>query len=115
MVLFLALISFAFSLFGFIIGIWAQSFEQLNFIPMLVITPLTMLGGVFYTGNMLGEPWSTLAQFNPLWHVIAAFRWAFADLPSDNVLLGLGVTMGFLAVLVGIVAWIFKTGYRLKN
>jgi len=115
MILFLALVSFAFSLFGFIIGIWAQSFEQLNFIPMLVITPLTMLGGVFYTASMLPAPWGDFAQFNPLWHLIAGFRWTFFGLNGDNVALSLGVTLAFLLVLLGIVGWIFKTGYRLKN
>jgi ABC-2 type transport system permease protein len=115
MVLFLALVSFAFSLFGFIIGIWAQSFEQLNFIPMLVITPLTMLGGVFYSADMLPSPWGDFAQFNPLWHLIAGFRWTFFGLEGDNVALSLSVTFVFLLVLLAIVGWIFKTGYRLKN
>jgi ABC-2 type transport system permease protein len=115
MVLFLALVSFTFSLFGFIIGIWAQSFEQLNFIPMLVITPLTMLGGVFYSASMLPAPWGDFAQFNPLWHLIAGFRWTFFGLNGDNVALSLGVTLAFLLVLLGVVGWIFKSGYRLKN
>jgi ABC-2 type transport system permease protein len=115
MVVFLALVSFTFSLFGFIIGIWAESFEQLNFIPMLVITPLTMLGGVFFSAEMLPSPWNGIAQFNPLWHLIAGFRWAFFGLEGDNVGLSLGVTLGFLLVLLGVVSWIFKTGYRLKN
>jgi ABC-2 type transport system permease protein len=115
MILFLALVSFTFSLFGFIIGIWAQSFEQLNFIPMLVITPLTMLGGVFYSADMLPSPWGDFAQFNPLWHLIAGYRWTFFGLEGDNVALSLGVTFVFLLVLLAIVGWIFKTGYRLKN
>jgi ABC-2 type transport system permease protein len=115
MVLFLALVSFTFSLFGFIIGIWAQSFEQLNFIPMLVITPLTMLGGVFYTASMLPSPWGDFAIFNPLWHLISGFRWTFFGLNGDNVALSLGVTLAFLLALLVVVGWIFKTGYRLKN
>ena len=115
MVLFLALVSFTFSLFGFIIGIWAQSFEQLNFIPMLVVTPLTMLGGVFYTINMLPEAWQGVASLNPVVHLIAGFRWAFFGLEGDNVGLSLGVTFIFLLMLLAVVAWIFKTGYRLKN
>ncbi len=115
MVLFLALVSFTFSLFGFIIGIWAQSFEQLNFIPMLVVTPLTMLGGVFYTINMLPEAWQGVASLNPGVHLIAGFRWAFFGLEGDNVGLSLGVTFIFLLMLLAVVAWIFKTGYRLKN
>ncbi|MDP3737794.1 MAG: ABC transporter permease [Hyphomonadaceae bacterium] len=115
MVLFLALVSFAFSLFGFIIGIWAQSFEQLNFIPMLVVTPLTMLGGVFYTIDMLPEAWQGIAQLNPVVHLIAGFRWAFFGLQGDNVAISLGVTVVFVGVLLAVVAWMFKTGYRLKN
>jgi ABC-2 type transport system permease protein len=115
MVLFLALVSFAFSLFGFIIGIWAQSFEQLNFIPMLVVTPLTMLGGVFYTIDMLPEAWQGLASLNPVVHLISGFRWAFFGLDGDNVGISLAVTLAFVAILLAIVAWIFRTGYRLKN
>jgi ABC-2 type transport system permease protein len=115
MVLFLALVSFTFSLFGFIIGIWAQSFEQLNFIPMLVVTPLTMLGGVFYTIDMLPEAWQGVASLNPVVHLIAGFRWAFFGLDGDNVGLSLGVTFIFLLMLLAVVAWIFRTGYRLKN
>ena len=115
MVVFLILVSFAFSLFGFIIGIWAQSFEQLNFIPMLIVTPLTFLGGAFYTVDMLPEAWRGVAMMNPVMHLISGFRWAFFGLEGDNVAVSLGVTAVFLAVLLGIVAWIFKTGYRLKN
>ncbi len=115
MVAFLALVSFAFSLFGFIIGIWAQSFEQLNFIPMLVVTPLTMLGGVFYTIDMLPEQWQGIASLNPVVHLISGFRWAFFGLEGDNVGVSLAVTLAFVAILLTIVGWIFKTGYRLKN
>lgn len=115
MVVFLILVSFAFSLFGFIIGIWAQSFEQLNFIPMLIVTPLTFLGGAFYTVDMLPEAWRGVAMMNPVMHLISGFRWAFFGLEGDNVVISLGVTVVFLAVLLGIVAWIFKTGYRLKS
>jgi len=115
MVVFLILVSFAFSLFGFIIGIWAQSFEQLNFIPMLIVTPLTFLGGAFYTIDMLPEAWRGVAMMNPVMHLISGFRWAFFGLEGDNVAVSLGVTAVFLAVLLCIVAWIFKTGYRLKS
>lgn len=115
MVLFLVLVSFAFSLFGFIIGIWAESFEQLNFIPMLIVTPLTFLGGAFYTVDMLPKDWQGLAQLNPVVHLISGFRWAFFGLQGDNVVLSLGVTFVFILALLAVVAWIFKTGYRLRN
>ena len=115
MVLFLILVSFAFSLFGFIIGIWAQSFEQLNFIPMLIVTPLTFLGGAFYTVDMLPPAWQGIAQLNPVVHLIAGYRWAFFGLEGDNVFVSLGVTAAFTLVLLGVVSWMFKTGYRLKN
>jgi ABC-2 type transport system permease protein len=115
MVAFLFLVSFAFSLFGFIIGIWAQSFEQLNFIPMLIVTPLTFLGGTFYTVNMLPEAWQPIAMLNPVLHLISGFRWTFFSLNGDNVMLSLAVTAAFLVILLGIVGWTFRTGYRLKN
>lgn len=115
MVAFLILVSFAFSLFGFIIGIWAQSFEQLNFIPMLIVTPLTFLGGAFYTIDMLPEAWRGVAMLNPVVHLISGFRWSFFELQGDHVGISLGVTFVFLLALLAVVAWIFKTGYRLKN
>ena len=102
-------------LFGFIIGIWAQSFEQLNFIPMLIVTPLTFLGGAFYTVDMLPEAWRGVAMMNPVMHLISGFRWAFFGLEGDNVMISLSVTVVFLLALLAVVAWIFKTGYRLKN
>ena len=115
MVALLILVSFTFSLFGFIIGVWAQSFEQLNFIPMLIVTPLTFLGGAFYTIEMLPEAWRGVAMLNPVVYLISGFRWAFFGLGSDNVAVSLLATVIFLGVLLAIVAWIFKTGYRLKN
>ncbi|HEX5007387.1 MAG TPA: ABC transporter permease [Hyphomonadaceae bacterium] len=115
MVAILILVSFAFSLFGFIIGIWAQSFEQLNFIPMLIVTPLTFLGGAFYTLEMLPEAWRGVAALNPVVYLISGFRWAFFGLGSDNVVVSLTATLIFVAILLAVVGWIFRTGYRLKN
>ncbi len=115
MLAFLALISFAFSLFGFIIGVWAQSFEQLNFIPMLVVTPLTMLGGSFYALNKLPGLWGQIALLNPVAYLISGFRWSFysnGDVGADISLLAI---VAFIAVLLGVVTWMFKTGYRLKS
>jgi ABC-2 type transport system permease protein len=112
---FLILVCFAFSLFGFIIGIWAQSFEQLNFIPMLVVTPLTFLGGAFYTVDMLPEAWRPVALSNPVLHLISGFRWTFNEMQDVDIWVSVGVTFAFLLVCLGIVGWMFKTGYRLKN
>ncbi len=115
MLAFLVLISATFALFGFIIGIWAQSFEQLNFIPMLIVTPLTFLGGAFYPTAWLPEPWKTVTLFNPVVYLISGFRWAFYE--KSDVSLGYSVLamLGFFAVLLAVVGWIFRTGYRLKN
>jgi ABC-2 type transport system permease protein len=115
MVLILVTTAITFSLFGFIIGIWASSFEKLQFIPMLVITPLTFLGGSFYSINMLPPFWRTLTLFNPVVYLISAFRWSFYG--SADVPVGISVVMIliFLSVCIGIVWWIFRTGYRLKN
>ena len=115
MVLILVTTAITFSLFGFIIGIWASSFEKLQFIPMLVITPLTFLGGSFYSINMLPPFWRTLTLFNPVVYLISAFRWSFYG--SADVLVGISVVMIliFLSVCIGIVWWIFRTGYSLKN
>ncbi len=115
MLLFLVLISTTFSLFGFIIGIWAQSFEQLQFIPMLVVTPLTFLGGSFYSIHMLPEPWRTITHFNPVVYLISGFRWTFYGSGDVGIGASLAATLGFLAVCLAIVGWMFKTGYRLKN
>src|SRR5689334_4171801 len=106
MVAYLFLVSFAFSLFGFIIGIWAQSFEQLNFIPMLIVTPLTFLGGAFYTVAMLPAAWQPVAMANPVVYLISGFRWTFFGLGDDNIVLSLGVTLGFILILLVIVGWI---------
>jgi ABC-2 type transport system permease protein len=115
MTAFLVLIATTFSLFGFIIGVWAQSFEQLNFIPMLVVTPLTFLGGAFYSIEMLAEPWRSITLFNPVVYLISGFRWSFYGTADVGVALSLGITLLFFFACLGIIWWIFKTGYRLKS
>jgi len=115
MVAFLVLTSVAFSLFGFIIGIWAKGFEQLSFIPILVVTPLTFLGGAFYSIEMLSEPWRTVTLFNPVLYLVSGFRWSFFGIGDVALGWSLGFTFGFLALCLGVVAWIFRTGYRLKD
>jgi ABC-2 type transport system permease protein len=115
MLLFLVLTSVTFSLFGFVIGIWADNFEKLQVIPLLVVTPLTFLGGSFYSIHMLPPFWQTVTLFNPVVYLVSGFRWAFYGLADVNVWVSLGMTLFFLLLCVGIVGWIFRTGYRLKN
>jgi ABC-2 type transport system permease protein len=115
MIAFLVMTAFTFSLFGFIIGIWARSFEQLQFVPMLVVTPLTFLGGAFYSIDMLPPAWRTFSLFNPIVYLISGFRWSFYGTSDVSVVVSMAMTLGFLAVCLGIVAWVFKTGFRLKN
>jgi ABC-2 type transport system permease protein len=115
MVAFLVLITLAFSLFGFIIGIWGKNFEQIQFVPMLIVTPLTFLGGAFYSVDMLAEPWRTITLFNPVVYLISGFRWSFYGAADVAVGISLAATLGFLLLCLGIVAWIFRTGYRLKS
>jgi ABC-2 type transport system permease protein len=115
MLAFLLLIATTFSLFGFIIGIWGKNFEQIQFVPMLIVTPLTFLGGAFYSVDMLPEPWRTATLFNPVVYLISGFRWSFYGVGDVPVAISLAATLGFLLVCLGIVAWIFKTGYRLKS
>jgi ABC-2 type transport system permease protein len=115
MVAFLLLTASAFSLFGFVIGIWAKGFEQLQIIPALVVTPLTFLGGAFYSIDMLPSTWRTVALFNPVVYLISGFRWSFYGLADISVGLSLAMTCGFLVILLAIVGWMFKTGYRLKK
>lgn len=112
---FLVLISTTFSLFGFIIGVWAQNFEQLQFIPMLIVTPLTFLGGSFYSIDMLPEPWRTIALFNPVVYLISGFRWTFFGVGDVGVGVSLAATFGFLLACLAVIGWIFRTGYRLKS
>ena len=115
MLTFLVLTSITFSLFGFIIGIWADGFEKLQVIPLLVITPLTFLGGSFYSINMLPPIWQTIALFNPVVYLISGFRWSFFEIADVGVGISLGMTCAFLALCMIAVWWIFRTGYRLKT
>ena len=115
MLTFLVLTAVTFSLLGFIIGILAKGFEQLQFIPMLVITPLTFLGGAFYSIDMLPSAWRTFSLFNPIVYLISGFRWSFYGTADVSVGVSMGLTLGFLAVCLSVVAWVFKTGFRLKN
>jgi ABC-2 type transport system permease protein len=115
MVAFLLLTSIAFSLFGFIIGVWAKGFEQLSFVPALLITPLTFLGGAFYSIEMLPQPWRTVSLFNPVVYLVSGFRWSFFGKGDVDVLWSLGFTAGFLALCLALIVAIFRTGYRLKN
>ncbi|MDE1918317.1 MAG: ABC transporter permease [Sphingomonadales bacterium] len=114
MVAFLLMTSIAFSLFGFIIGIWAKSFEQLAIIPSLIVTPLTFLGGAFYSIDMLPQPWRTVSLFNPVVYLVSGFRWSFYGLGDVGVEASLAFTAGFMAVCLAFLWWIFKSGWRLK-
>ena len=115
MILFLVLTSVTFSLLGFIIGIWADGFEKLQLVPLLIVTPLTFLGGSFYSIDMLPPVWQTVTLFNPVVYLISGFRWSFYGIADVGVGVSLGMTIVFLGVFLAIVAWIFKTGYRLKT
>jgi ABC-2 type transport system permease protein len=115
MLLFLVLTAVTFSLFGFIIGIWADGFEKLQVIPLLIVTPLTFLGGSFYSISMLPPFWQTVALFNPVVYLISGFRWSFYGIADVNIAVSLGMTLAFLAACLAVVAWIFRTGYRLKS
>jgi ABC-2 type transport system permease protein len=115
MIAFLVMTAVTFSLFGFILGIWARGWEQLQFIPMLVVTPLTFLGGAFYSISMLPPAWRAFSLFNPVVYLISGFRWCFYGTADVNVAMSFGMTIGFFAICLAVVAWVFKTGYRLKN
>ena len=114
MLAFLVLTAVTFSLIGFIIGVWADGFEKLQMVPLLIVTPLTFLGGSFYSIDMLPPFWQTVALFNPVVYLISGFRWAFYGVADVHVGISLGVTALFLVAALGVIAWIFKTGYRLK-
>ena len=115
MILFLLLTAVSFSLLGFIIGIWADNFEKLQLVPLLILTPLTFLGGSFYSIAMLPPVWQKVSLFNPVVYLVSGFRWSFYGIADVSVAISLGATVAFLAVCVAIVAWIFRTGYRLKT
>ena len=115
MLLFLVLISVTFSLFGFILGIWADSFEKLMLVPLLVVTPLTFLGGSFYSIDMLPGVWRTVTLFNPVVYLISGFRWSFYGVSDVNVAVSLGMTLLFLFACLTAVWWIFRTGWRIKT
>ncbi len=115
MMLFLVLTAFTFSLFGFIIGIWANGFEKLQLVPLLIITPLTFLGGSFYSISMLPPFWQTVTLFNPVVYLISGFRWSFYGVADVAIWVSLLMTLVFLLVCTGVLALIFKTGYRLKS
>ncbi|MDM4769502.1 ABC transporter permease [Solimonas sp. SE-A11] len=115
MVAFLILTAVTFSLFGFIIGVWAKGFEQLQVIPMLIVTPLTFLGGAFYSIDMLPPAWRTFSLFNPIVYLISGFRWSFYGESDVAIEVSLLATLGFFGLCLLVVGWIFKSGYRLKN
>jgi ABC-2 type transport system permease protein len=115
MLLFLVLTAVTFSLFGFIIGIWADGFEKLQLVPLLIVTPLTFLGGSFYSIHMLPPFWQKVTLFNPVVYLVSGFRWSFYGTADVSVGVSLAMTLVFLAVCLAIAGWIFRTGYRLKN
>jgi len=115
MVVFLLLTAVTFSLLGFVIGIWADGFEQLQLVPLLVITPLTFLGGTFYALNVLPPFWQTVSLFNPVVYLVSGFRWSFYGTSDVSVEVSLMMIGLFLAICLGVVWWVFKTGYRLKS
>src|SRR6185295_717276 len=115
MIAVLVLVATTFCLFGFIIGVWAKGFEHLQFIPMLIVTPLTFLGGAFYSISMLPPAWRAFSLFNPVVYLISGFRWTFYETSDVSIGMSMAITLGFFFLCLAIVAWIFRTGYRLKN
>ena len=112
---YIVLVAAAFALFGFILGIWADGFEKLQIVPMLILMPLTFLGGTFYSIEMLGEPWRTVAQFNPIFYLINGLRWTFTGSADVPIGVAFAMTVGFLALCVAVIAVIFRTGWRLRG
>ena len=112
---YIVLVASAFALFGFILGIWADGFEKLQIVPMLILTPLTFLGGTFYSVKVLAEPWRTIAQFNPIFYLINGLRWCFTGTSDVPIGLAFGLTLGFVALCIAVVAVIFRTGWRLRG
>ena len=112
--LYIMLVAAAFSLFGFILGIWADNFEKLGIIPMLFLTPLTFLGGTFYSIDMLPKPWDTIALANPIVYLVSGLRWTFYGSSDVNIWVSFGITLAFLAACTAVIAYIFKTGWRLR-
>ncbi len=115
MLTFLILTSLTFSMMGFMIGLWADDFQKLQIIPLMVITPLTFLGGAFYSIDMLPEPWQSPSLFNPVVYLISGFRWSFYGVADVNVWVSLGMILLFMLICLTMISWIFKTGYRLKS
>ena len=115
MLAFLVLTAATFSLFGFIIGLWAEGFEKLQIIPLLIITPLTFLGGSFYSINVLPPFWQTVSLFNPIVYLISGFRWSFYEVSDVSVTVSVVMIAVFLAICLGIVWWFFQTGYKIKK
>ncbi len=115
MLAFLLLTAITFSLLGFIVGLWANDFQQLQIIPLMVVTPLTFLGGAFYSIDMLPEPWQTISLFNPVVYLISGFRWSFYGIADVNVMVSFGMTIFFMLSCLAVIHWIFKSGYRLRS
>jgi ABC-2 type transport system permease protein len=114
-VIYIMAVASSFSLLGFILGVWAEGFEKLQMIPMLVLMPLTFLGGTFYSIDMLAEPWRTVAQFNPIFYLVSGLRWAFVGSADADIRVSAGLTLLFMVVCISIIAWIFKSGWRLRS
>ncbi len=112
---FIVLVAASFSLLGFILGIWAEGFEKLQMVPLLILTPLTFLGGTFYSIDMLAEPWRTVALFNPIVYLVNGLRWTFYGEADVNIVVSLGLTLAFLTLCIGVVALIYRTGWRLRS